>query len=317
MKSQTMWSRIRIGAVSSLAVILLASRPVAAQSTTVVHERSAGSDYTATWVGATAGQVGDFDVVAASAGPEAVVKNAPYSAEAVSETVQTLGDGTRVVRDSRSSVYRDSAGRTRREQGLTVIGPLATSPDADARIVTISDPETGVSYMLNPQTRTARKMTTKRLVVSGAPGLAQSGESHEALTLHVESRSAAESPGSPQIVVRTDQTHLKLPDSATESLGTQFIEGLVVDVTRTTMTIPAGQIGNDRPIQVVSERWFSPDLQVLVMSRQSDPRYGETTYRLTNIVRGEPAFMLFEVPQDFKVIEGLGSQAVFRKLKVQ
>ena len=53
------------------------------------------------------------------------------------------------------------------------------------------------------------------------------------------------------------------------------------------------------------------------MSRQSDPRYGETTYRLTNIVRGEPAFMLFEVPQDFKVIEGLGSQAVFRKLKVQ
>ena len=119
----------------------------------------------------------------------------------------------------------------------------------------------------------------------------------------MESRSAAESPGSPQIVVRTDQTHLKLPDSATESLGTQFIEGLVVDVTRTTMTIPAGQIGNDRPIQVVSERWFSPDLQVLVMSRQSDPRYGETTYRLTNIVRGEPAFMLFEVPQDFKVID--------------
>jgi hypothetical protein len=69
------------------------------------------------------------------------------------------------------------------------------------------------------------------------------------------------------------------------------------------VTIPAGQIGNELPIKMVSERWFSPELKVLVMSRQSDPRYGETSYRLTNITRGEPLPELFEIPSDFKVIE--------------
>ena len=88
-----------------------------------------------------------------------------------------------------------------------------------------------------------------------------------------------------------------------EDLGQQFMEGVTVEGTRTTMTIPAGHIGNELPIKIVSERWFSPDLKVLVMSRQSDPRFGETTYRLTNITRGEPAPELFEVPADYQVID--------------
>jgi hypothetical protein len=88
-----------------------------------------------------------------------------------------------------------------------------------------------------------------------------------------------------------------------ESLGTQFMEGIVVEGTRTTLTIPAGHIGNELPIQIVSERWFSPDLRVLVMSRQSDPRFGETTYRLTNINRAEPPPSLFEIPADFSIVE--------------
>ena len=314
MRSQTMWSRIRRSAVSSLSAILLSSWPVAAQSTAVVHEGADGSDYTARWVGATAGQVGDFDVIAASPGLGAVVKNTPYSAEAVSEMVQTLGDGTRIVRTSTSSVSRDWAGRTRREHGLTVIGPLASSPDADKRIITISDPEAGVTYMLNPQTRTARKMTTDRLIVSGGPDLTQPGESHGVLTLQLESRSAVGFPGGGQIAIRT---RLMDPDSATESLGTRLIVGVLAEGTRTTMTIPTSQIGNDQPIHVVSERWYSPDLQVLVMSRQSDPRFGETTYRLTNIVRSEPAFTLFEVPPDFEVIEGPGPGAVYFNQRVQ
>ena len=176
----------------------------------------------------------------------------------------------------------------------------------------VSDPEAGVSYMLDPQTRTARKMTANRLVVSEGPDPAQPEESHVALTVQVESRSAVGLLGGAQIAFRT---RLDAPDSATESLGTQFIEGVLAEGTRTTMTIPTSQIGNDRPIQVVSERWYSPDLQVLVMSRQSDPRFGETTYRLTNIVRSEPAFTLFEVPPDFEIIEGPG--AVYRELRVQ
>jgi hypothetical protein len=85
-----------------------------------------------------------------------------------------------------------------------------------------------------------------------------------------------------------------------ELLGNQFIEGVTVEGTRTTLTIPAGEIGNELPIHVMSERWFSPELKVLVVSRQSDPRFGETTYRLTNIARGEPAPELFEVPAEFQ-----------------
>ena len=90
---------------------------------------------------------------------------------------------------------------------------------------------------------------------------------------------------------------------AVESLGTQFMEGIAVEGTRTTTTIPAGQIGNEQPISVVSERWYSPDLKALVMSRQSDPRFGETTYRLTNLTRAEPSPELFEIPKDFKIVD--------------
>jgi hypothetical protein len=89
-----------------------------------------------------------------------------------------------------------------------------------------------------------------------------------------------------------------------ESLGKQNIEGVEAEGTRTTVTIPAGEIGNERPIEIVSERWYSPELQLVVMTRNSDPRSGETTYRLTNISRTEPAKSLFEVPADYTVKEG-------------
>jgi TonB family protein len=86
-----------------------------------------------------------------------------------------------------------------------------------------------------------------------------------------------------------------------ESLGKQSIEGVEAEGTRRTVEIPAGEIGNERPIEIVFERWYSPELQVVVMTKHSDPRFGETTYRLTNINRSEPAHELFEVPADYKV----------------
>jgi len=86
-----------------------------------------------------------------------------------------------------------------------------------------------------------------------------------------------------------------------ESLGKQSIEGVEAEGTRRTVEIPAGEIGNERPIEIVFERWYSPELQVVVMTKHSDPRFGETTYRLTNINRSEPAHELFEVPGDYKV----------------
>jgi hypothetical protein len=88
-----------------------------------------------------------------------------------------------------------------------------------------------------------------------------------------------------------------------EDLGMQTIEGVSAEGTRTTVTIPAGQIGNDKPIVTETERWYSPELQVTVMTKRTDPRTGTNTYKLTNINRSEPAPALFQVPSDYTVVE--------------
>jgi TonB family protein len=97
-----------------------------------------------------------------------------------------------------------------------------------------------------------------------------------------------------------------------ESLGKQAIEGVEAEGTRKTVEIPAGEIGNERPIEIVFERWYSPELQVVVMTKHSDPRFGETTYRLTNINRSEPARELFEVPADYTVKDPSGPSGMGR-----
>jgi hypothetical protein len=88
-----------------------------------------------------------------------------------------------------------------------------------------------------------------------------------------------------------------------EALGQQTVEGILATGTRTTRVIPAGAIGNLQPIRVISEEWMSPDLQVFVMTKHSDPRTGETIYRLSNIVRAEPDRSLFTVPPDYTLRE--------------
>jgi len=93
------------------------------------------------------------------------------------------------------------------------------------------------------------------------------------------------------------------PNFKTESLGRQTIEGIQAEGRRTTMTIPAGQAGNELPIHIVNETWYSPELQTTLLSRHSDPRNGETVTKLINISRSEPARILFDAPADFKVTE--------------
>ncbi|HEU4619384.1 MAG TPA: hypothetical protein VFV10_15205, partial [Gammaproteobacteria bacterium] len=88
----------------------------------------------------------------------------------------------------------------------------------------------------------------------------------------------------------------------TEDLGDEVIEGVLAHGTRVTHTIPVGAIGNELPIDVVSESWYSSELDEVVMSKFSDPRIGETTYRLENLVREEPAPDLFTVPSDYKLV---------------
>ncbi len=66
----------------------------------------------------------------------------------------------------------------------------------------------------------------------------------------------------------------------------------------------AAEIGDDRPIDIVSERWSSPELQLTVISRTLDPRSGKTLFKLANLRRVEPARYLFDVPADYKINEG-------------
>ncbi len=193
------------------------------------------------------------------------VKGAPYSATAITEAVQTLANGTRISRKTTASVYRDSDGRTRREQTFGSIGPFPAAGEAP-RMTFIEDPVAGDQYVLDARTRTAQKMKTR----NGPPP-----------RNHPPSSSQAK----------------------TEPLGTKTIEGVEAQGTRSTLTIPAGQIGNDQPLEIVSERWYSRELQVIVLSKHTDPRMGEHVYRLTNISRSEPAKSLFDVAADYTITE--------------
>jgi hypothetical protein len=255
-----------------------------------------------------------------------IVQGKPYSAEAVTESVQTLGDGNRIVNRSSSSVYRDSEGRTRREQTLNAIGGFANASEP-IQTIFINDPVAGVSYTLDNRTNVAHK--TMRLKIEqkfGPIGAAPVGVSVPKFELKLETKPGtpvrvapppgvgAPVPGIEHFSIRTEEggvgyvmTRRKTgrDNVVRESLGRQVIEGVEAEGNRVTFTIPPGEIGNERSIEIVSENWYSAELGVLVMSRHSDPRSGETTYRLTNINRTEPAKSLFEVPPGYTVSEGL------------
>jgi hypothetical protein len=240
------------------------------------------------------------------------VTGAPYSAEAITNVIQTLSDGNRIVRENKAQISRDSTGRTRREQGFAVFGPLVSGPRADElRSVQITDPAAGATVLLDLRTKTAHKMPAPPRVVLRNKIAAVAGNANGKLVepaekIHVEKfEIAVPGPNARGGVMfnRMDAVAgIRAATPVVESLGTEFMEGIAVEGTRTTMTIPAGEIGNERPIHIVSERWFSPDLKVLVMSRQSDPRFGETTYRLTNLNRAEPPAHLFEIPAGFTLV---------------
>ena len=232
-----------------------------------------------------------------------VVKGAPYSGEAVTEIVQTLADGNRIVRKTTASIARDSEGRTRREHALGAIGPVIVADEAP-HLVFIHDPVAGVSYVLDVESRVARKLPPLPRATNAAAGAPGPAEDVPALPPPAPPGSGA-MPLPPLM-----HFNKRLPKPETESLGRQTIEGIDADGTREMVTIPAGEIGNEKEIRIVSERWYSPELQAVVMSRRSDPRLGETTYRLTGINRAEPDRTLFEVPQGFTLTDGPPEQGI-------
>ena len=240
-----------------------------------------------------------------------VTPGAPYSAEAINESSQTLADGNRIVQKSTTRVYRDGEGRTRREE-------LA---DGEVVGVSIVDPVGQVSYVLDPKSRTAYRgsmmIATPHIFVKGVPESEADKRATEVAAIKMKAAMdekeqrprtaegmAPPPPPPPPHPGYKGELMSGSAETSKEDLGRQTVEGVAATGTRTTWTIPAGAIGNLQPIKVVSEQWFSPVLQLLVLTKHNDPRTGENTYRLQNIVRAEPDRSLFTLPPDYTLKEG-------------
>jgi hypothetical protein len=210
--------------------------------------------------------------------------------------VQVLADGNRITNTSSSMLYRDSQGRERREETANGV----------VRSIFITDPVEGVSYSLQPSLKEARKGPQQALrIVTAGGGIGVGIGVGRGGTSTTETRTFTMStPGNgPETFIFNQEVHSSKTKPVVENLGTQSIEGVSAEGTRTTVTIPAGQIGNELPIVTVTERWYSPELQVTVVNKRTDPRTGTTTYKLTNVNRGEPSPTLFQVPSDYTVID--------------
>jgi hypothetical protein len=273
------------------AVILSGLCAVAALSQTSVQQVKLKLDAEAT--------LGPIGITAALAGPMSTIPGAPYSAQAVTQRVQTLADGNRITQTTTNNVARDSKGRVRREESLPGVGTGNAEPP---HLVLIEDPVAGLHITLDSNSKTAVKLTmqnakqraeAKALVISDGFGPA----------ISTGGPIGAGSLG----IVTSDDSRTTRSD-----LGIQTIEGIVAKGTKTTRTIPAGEMGNDLPIVITTETWFSPDLKVMVMSKSSDPRMGETTYTLRNLSRSEPDPTLFQIPLDYTIKDQPGNLLFFK-----
>jgi hypothetical protein len=243
---------------------------------------------------------------------EKSVKGAPYSADTIVESSQTLADGNHIARKTTGRVYRDGEGRTRREEDRQ-----------DGTVgVSISDPIAGVAYSLDPATKTAWKTGTAAAGAIMEKLEASQVEAKRELDgqqRKLEAEKAAASrervgPGTPQVTEPREHAVMTTEGGVVTMRGGTYkvsdapiehktIEGVAVEGRKTTSTIPAGKVGNEQPITITSEEWSSPDLKVLVLTKHADPRMGESSYRLLNIIRAEPDRSLFMVPPDYTVKE--------------
>ena len=274
-----------------------------------------------------------------------MVKNAPYSAQAVNEREQTLGDGNQITqrRDS-ATWYRDSAGRTRLE---------TRDAQGDVRNVVINDPVAGAAWTLDPRKRTALKVALRgRLADDVKRDSGDAASAGDAARARADARRAriearrAEHGDQDVIVKRVERAQgmptdigIRLPalpalvaangrlsgdmaplgialanalndaqwrkNTVTKDLGTKNVDGVKTEGKLRSYEIPAGAIGNRNPIVVADETWYAPELQVTVYTKHSDPRSGDTVFRLENIKREEPAAALFGVPADYTVKDAL------------
>jgi len=249
------------------------------------------SAHTVTMSAGSSGSIG-WAAVGGIGGP--VVTGAPYSAEEVNESVQTLSDGTHITHKSTVKMYRDAEGRTRTERSMEAPGANA----ADGPVfVDIFDPVAHVHYMLNTRNKTAHKQT----VTPPESRRALNAATTRTSPFFSSTQGAVSAPSAP---ARETASAEGRPKTTSEKLGSDTMEGLLVEGTRHTTTWPAGSMmGNDRPFSEVRETWTSTDLKIVVLSKSSDPRSGEHTTRLVNLSRDEPDASLFQPPADYTIME--------------
>jgi len=266
-----------------------------------------------------------------------VVIGKPFSAVEERHSLQVLGDGTRIESKETNRLFRDEQGRTRIEHSggnVSIVDPVAgftaeLHPDntvskgtlivREGRVVgkglASSD---GVFLPVVARERASGDLEKAQAELSQARSryteTSPQVKQLEAALSDLQKVAASSGngftfqPGGPtrtfefQTPTGTSAVVLRVgagDNGAVESLAAQMINGAMADGTRTTETIPVGKIGNDRAISIVNERWFSSDLQMLVKSTSSDPRFGDTTYQLTNITQTSPDPSLFQIPADY------------------
>ena len=198
-----------------------------------------------------------------------VVKGVPFSATVVRETVQRLADGNVINHKSVGTFARDTEGRTSREITLENIGPWASAGKPPV-LVFINDPVARKIYVLDENRKTVSEITFSK---------------------NTNLRSD----------IRSRRWRQFQSDVQTDSLGDKTMDGLQVQGTRIIRTIPAGQIGNEKPIVITTVRWYSPELQTTILLKRTDPRFGTNTFELTNINLSQPPSSLFEIPPGYTV----------------
>jgi len=216
------------------------------------------------------------------------VKGTPFSAELTIEMPQYSTDGTSKSVVLQSLVYRDVNGRTRREQ------KTGAEP---AELATINDFVAGVSYVLQPRLQVARKHAIEPMNDNAESEVANHSGAKSTSRYQVlpSGTTSADAGSTRSVVSRT------APTVAESSLGERLIEGIKVEGKQTTTTIPPNSFGNPQPIVIVEERWYSAELRTVVLIKYSDPRFGDSSYRLANISRTEPSANLFVVPEQYTV----------------
>jgi hypothetical protein len=278
--------------------------------------------------------------VAARVPFEKALQGAPYSAETVVESAQALADGNRINQKTTGRVYRDGEGRTRREEDRNVrIGSPTGFTNVRRTSISIVDPVAGFSYSLDPENKIAwrtaigaagailgkvemavveerRKQELEKALAEKMSTMTDEDKIKLKEKIAQEQATVTAAPaargggGRGGMIARTPvpppgamPAVMPAGHDSNAPLEHKVIEGVNVEGRKTTTTIAAGQVGNEQPITITSEEWRSPELGVLVLTRHSDPRSGESVYRLQNIVRAEPDRSLFMVPPDYEIKE--------------